>query len=183
MFGPHCVNLSRSMLWLWLWSIFWVSSAAAVTVSTEEGKCEAGGSHTAIWPTVDVIIPTFNRYMALKRAVKSVERQDYPKSLLHTYVIDDASTDPRYQDSGAKNTTTATWLRQRRSTRKHLGHPSAAYVRNIGINASSADIICLLDDDDEFLPGKLKAQVAAMSNDRCSFSSSDGESFFHLPYT
>ena len=144
--------------------------ANLVADASNESQCEAENSS---WPSVAVIIPTFNRYTSLSRAIRSVQQQvGYPPSLLHTYIVDDASTDPRYRD--VHSTETVTWLRKRRSTRNLLGHPSAAHVRNVGINATTAEIICLLDDDDEYLADKLKTQIAAMRDGGCSFSASDG---------
>ncbi|WP_370582061.1 glycosyltransferase family 2 protein [Mycobacterium sp. OAS707] len=42
------------------------------------------------------------------------------------------------------------------------GRVGACRARNIGISAAAADIVALLDDDDEWLPGKLEAQLALL---------------------
>src|SRR3954454_5366367 len=40
------------------------------------------------------------------------------------------------------------------------GGRGAGHARNLGLSAASAPWVAFLDDDDEFLDGKLKAQVA-----------------------
>jgi len=48
---------------------------------------------------------------------------------------------------------------------KVTGRGGAATARNIGIRGATADYIAFLDDDDEWLPGKLAAQLGVM--ERC----------------
>jgi glycosyltransferase involved in cell wall biosynthesis len=100
-----------------------------------------------------VIIPTHGRPRALLEALRSVACQTLPP--LETIVIVDGP-DP--------------------ATRAVLGRPplpvrvvelerptGAAQARNAGIAAARGEWIALLDDDDEWLPGKLERQVAALA--------------------
>ena len=99
-------------------------------------------------PMVSVIIPTFNRSDMLKDAVASVLDQDYGNAEL--IVVDDGSTDATVQ-------TLASYQDRLRLLRQENRGVSAA--RNAGIRAAAGTLIALLDSDDLWLPGKLRAQV------------------------
>ncbi|WP_319521544.1 glycosyltransferase [uncultured Desulfosarcina sp.] len=99
-------------------------------------------------PMVSVVIPTFNRSDMLKDAVASVLDQDYGNAEL--IVVDDGSTD-------ATARTLAAYEGRLRLLRQENRGVSAA--RNAGIRAAAGTLIALLDSDDLWLPGKLRAQV------------------------
>jgi glycosyltransferase involved in cell wall biosynthesis len=100
---------------------------------------------------ITVIIPAYNAASTLSRAVASVWAQEY--SCLDVCIIDDGSSD---NTEAVVNT-----LRKRDGRVRYLCQtrrgPAAA--RNLGIRSSAADLIALLDADDEWLPGKVAAQV------------------------
>lgn len=97
---------------------------------------------------ISVVIPTYNRYEFLKRALVSV----YGQSVLadEVIVIDDGSTDEtsRIQDD---------FPNVRYFYQKNSGVSSA---RNLGIEKASYEWVAFLDSDDEWHPNKLKEQVA-----------------------
>ena len=95
-----------------------------------------------------MILPTFNRAWSLQKAIDSVLSQEYTD--METIVVDDGSTD----DTPAQLSSYGTRIRVIRQTNQGV---SAA--RNTGIRAARGDLITLLDSDDAWLPGKLKAQV------------------------
>jgi glycosyltransferase involved in cell wall biosynthesis len=102
---------------------------------------------------ISVIIPTFNRYEYVQRAVQSVLAQTTPA--FDVLVVDDASTDPRYEHL------TTLWshhsnVRYIRIPQR-MGYPGK--VRNQGLAMAKGDWIAFLDDDDEWLPQKLQTQV------------------------
>ena len=66
------------------------------------------------------------------------------------------------------------WRRFRASSRARLGFACAGAVRNDGVRHSRGALVMLLDDDDEFLEGKIEAQVAAMVGDGCVGGASAG---------
>ncbi|WP_155304347.1 glycosyltransferase family 2 protein [Desulfosarcina widdelii] len=103
-------------------------------------------SNTA--PMVSVIIPTFNRNGMLKDAVDSVLDQEYGNTEL--IVVDDGSTDATVRMLSAYQN------RLRLIRQENRGVSSA---RNAGIRAAAGTLIALLDSDDLWLPGKLRAQV------------------------
>jgi glycosyltransferase involved in cell wall biosynthesis len=99
-------------------------------------------------PPVSVILPAFNRAWSLKRAIDSILSQTYAN--LETIVIDDGSTD----ETPSLLLSYGNRIRVIRQANQGV---SAA--RNAGIRAASGDLIALLDSDDAWLPGKIKAQV------------------------
>jgi glycosyltransferase involved in cell wall biosynthesis len=102
-------------------------------------------------PTVSVIIPTWNRKDVLKRAIESVLAQEGVS--LEVLVCDDGSTDGSVE-------MVESWQdpRVRLISGPRAGKP--AIPRNRGIAAASGEWLAFLDDDDEWLPGKLSAQLA-----------------------
>lgn len=103
---------------------------------------------------VSVIIPTYNRAQLLKRAMDSVYAQTYrPIELL---VINNACTDDTDRIVGqfqAKNDATFELIYIKQAKNDRNG------ARNIAIQKATGELICFLDDDDEFLPSKLEKQA------------------------
>ena len=100
---------------------------------------------------ISVIIPTFNRAGAILKALGSVLAQK--GASFEVVIVDDGSTDETrvlIQDV-SRETPKVQYLFQ-----PNQG-PSAA--RNLGILRASSEFIAFLDSDDEWLPGKLKAQL------------------------
>lgn len=106
-------------------------------------------------PLVSVIIPTHNRARVLPRALASVMQQHGAGETfdMEIVVVDDASTDdtPRVVHDYPRA------RHVRLSTNQGL---SAA--RNAGIAASRGGYLAFLDDDDEWLPEKLRCQVETL---------------------
>lgn len=101
---------------------------------------------------VSVIIPTYNRASVVTRAIKSVMAQDYEP--IEVIVVDDASTDDtRRAVDGLRD------ARIRYIVRSE--NRGAAAARNTGIKAAQGAFIAFLDSDDEYLEGRLTAQVRA----------------------
>ncbi len=97
---------------------------------------------------ITVIIPTYNRYELLKRALLSVLAQSYKAKEI--IVIDDGSTDKTSQ------------ILQDFSNIKYINQSNSGVssARNLGISNASCEWIAFLDSDDEWLEGKLEDQVA-----------------------
>lgn len=99
-------------------------------------------------PLVSVIIPTYNRWPVLKRAVESVLNQSFKDFEL--IVVDDGSTDE-----------TAGELKEN----SHLQYffqenKGVSAARNLGVKKSQGKYISFLDSDDEWLSHKLEKQMA-----------------------
>ncbi len=101
---------------------------------------------------VSVIIPSFNRAHCLPRAIESVlaQRSDVE---LQVILIDDGSSD------GTERLVTEHYPEVTYAKQDNRGVSAA---RNLGLSLAKGRWIALLDSDDEWLPGKLEAQVKAL---------------------
>lgn len=105
-------------------------------------------------PLVSIVIPVYNQGQYLTSAIESVLAQKYEP--IEVIVVDDGSSDE----------TPAVIERYvgRISSIRQTNH-GAAHALNHGIQASHGSLVCWLSADDEFLPGKLQAQVEAFLAD------------------
>ncbi len=101
------------------------------------------------WPSVEVLIPTHQRPQLLAEAIASVQAQDYPGPLSVLVIFDRQEPDDSLVSAGPVPV-------------RVIGNgrtPGLAGARNSGILASGADYVAFCDDDDVWLPGKLRKQV------------------------
>jgi len=101
------------------------------------------------WPSVGVVVPTHNRPVPLRTAIGSVLGQDYPGPLRIVVVFDRAEPEPALAND-------------RVAVVANARTPGLAGARNTGILTLDTDLVAFCDDDDEWLAGKLRAQVEAM---------------------
>jgi hypothetical protein len=107
------------------------------------------------WPSVAVVVPNHSRITELEQTLASIDAQDYP-GRIHVYLVylPRPEIDPVLARLGPGVTGIPS------STED--GRNSIAVKRNLGLRASSEDLVAFLDDDDLWHPRKLRAQVAAM---------------------
>jgi len=107
-------------------------------------------------PSINVVIPVWNRAHLIGRAIASVVDQDLPAGdwSLQVLVVDDGSTDDL---AGALRRFGA-----QVSCIRHERNAGAAAARNTGIRAAKCDYLAFLDSDDVWLPNKLARQIAFM---------------------
>src|SRR5215831_7401321 len=105
-------------------------------------------------PRASILINNYNYAHYLRQAIDSALRQDYLN--IEVVVVDDGSTDnsreiilsyghrivPVFQQNGGQGSTF-----------------------NTGFRSSTGDLICFLDADDVFLPGKVSSLVAEYQRD------------------
>src|ERR1700750_2842420 len=96
---------------------------------------------------VSIIITTHNRPRILPRAVESARLSGRDPEIV---VVDDASTDETGEV--CRSLQGIRYIRLERNQ-------GMASARNVGLRASSGELISFLDDDDERLPGSLDMQV------------------------
>ena len=99
---------------------------------------------------VSVVIPTFNRLVVVREAVASARAQG--GVAVDITVVDDGSTDGT---AAALEREFGDAIRILRSANRGV-----AAARNLGVAATSGELIAFLDSDDLWQPGKLAAQVA-----------------------
>jgi glycosyltransferase involved in cell wall biosynthesis len=110
----------------------------------------AGGDRQATWPTVTAVIPTRDRPEMLRRAVAAVLDQDYAGDIECVVVFD--QSDPAAIDVPLRPGRTVRVIRNNRT-------PGLAGARNSGVDAATGELVAFCDDDDEWLPPKLRRQV------------------------
>lgn len=112
-----------------------------------------GGTGTERWPRVTAVVPTVDRPDMLRRAVTAILEQDYPGEVECIVVFD--RTEPVLPVLDLKPGRTLVAARNTRT-------PGLAGTRNSGYLLASGELLSSCDDDDEWLPGKLEAQVRAL---------------------
>ena len=104
-------------------------------------------------PSVSVVVPTRDRPEQLRRSVEAILTQEYEGDIECVVVFD--QSDPHEVPVPVHAGRALRIIRNERT-------PGLAGARNTGVLASGGDLIGFCDDDDEWLPGKLLAQVAEL---------------------
>lgn len=102
------------------------------------------------YPTVSVVIPTYNREDCVHVAIESVLNQTHPPEEI--IVADDGSTDDTVAIARRYDTVRVL----------ELQHTSSAAARNRGIEAAKGELVAFLDSDDLWLPDKLELQLRVL---------------------
>lgn len=102
-------------------------------------------------PSVSVIVPTIGR-PELLRALESARTQ-ITKASLEIVVVHDGAVGEELPDQASDVAD-----RIIRTT----GRVGGSRARNIGIESADGDVVALLDDDDEWLPNKIEAQLTLL---------------------
>ena len=105
-------------------------------------------------PSVTTVIATHGRGELLRRAIRSIAAQEYDGPLEILVVFDQSEIDP-LEDLRAELPAGPT-IALHENTRA----AGLAGARNTGIAAAEGALVAFCDDDDEWAPGKLAAQVA-----------------------
>ncbi len=100
---------------------------------------------------ISVVIPTYNRPLLLKRAIKSVLRQaDHSSFSPEIVVVDDGSVEQ--VDTGDFAGKNVRYIKLERNSGPHI-------ARNKGIEIASGNWIIMLDDDDELIENTLSNAI------------------------
>ena len=112
--------------------------------------------------TVGIIVPTYNSGAFLLRALDSISRQErLPDEVL---LVDDGSSDDTValSTAWASKQPFAVYLLQNTTAHDPSAGRGPAAGRQTGLRAASADLLALLDHDDEMLPEHLRWTASAM---------------------
>jgi glycosyltransferase involved in cell wall biosynthesis len=120
-------------------------------------------------PKVSVVICTYNRYRSLRAAVSSVFNQTYKD--FEIIVVNDGSDEPDYYREQPKG---VLMVHLPENTRQKFGYPCLGYTRNVGLQNASGEYVAFLDDDDLWLPDKLKIQISSMRKRNLKMSCTEG---------
>ena len=122
---------------------------------------------------ITVITPTYNRAKYISNAIDSVVLQTYPDWEL--LVIDDNKPDSDARKATAEVMSHYTDPRIHYiQNEKNMG---GAGARNVGISHAKGEYIAFLDDDDMYLPDRLRVQVEAMEKNGWDVCVMDGATF------
>lgn len=105
-------------------------------------------------PGVTVVIPTRDRPEQLREAIRAVAAQDYPGPVDVVVVFDQTATDTAL---AAEDLGIGVRILTNDRTQGLCG------ARNTGVLAAGGELVAFCDDDDVWLPGKLTAQVTALT--------------------
>lgn len=111
-------------------------------------------------PKLSAVVATHNRPELLRIAVDAILAQEYGGDIECVIVFDRTEPDVELEQLSRTNEAPHRTVRVIRNERS----PGLAGARNSGILASTGELVAFCDDDDEWLPGKVGAQVAAMSD-------------------
>jgi glycosyltransferase involved in cell wall biosynthesis len=115
-----------------------------------DADIEPGSRH---WPSVSVVVPTHNRPQLLSATVQSILDQRYQGPIEVLVVFD--RQDPVPPDVTVPDGRELRLLRNDRT-------PGPAGAYNVGALAATGEFFALCDDDDEWLPDKLRLQVDSL---------------------
>lgn len=108
---------------------------------------------------VSIVIPTYKRPDTLERAIESAINQTYRP--IEIFVVDD--NDP---NTDARNLTERVMKKYEENELityiRHEQNKNGSAARNTGAKASKGEYLAFLDDDDEYLPEKIEAQVRCL---------------------
>lgn len=106
-----------------------------------------------------VIIPSYNRFDWLLDAIDSAKMQNNCEII----VVDDGSTDERYNRTDWESLGVFYFRNESKGV---------SSARNLGMQVASGKWVAFLDDDDLWLPDKIKTQIENL--DGCLMSSTEG---------
>lgn len=123
-------------------------------------------------PRVSVIVATYKREQELKRALESLREQQFKD--FETIIVDD-NADLEYNSKVSAIVDTFKRENPQMSitlitNEQNMG---SAETRNIGIRASAGEYITFLDDDDVYLPEKIKKHLEFMEKGDYDYSVTD----------
>lgn len=121
---------------------------------------------------VSVVVATYKREAELKNALESLAKQTY--SNMEIVLVDDNGND----EWNSKVSETVEVFRNRYPKIKlecivNNSNQGSSKTRNIGIHSANGDYITFLDDDDIYLPDKIRKQVEFMETNQCDYSITD----------
>ena len=120
-------------------------------------------------PTVDVILPNYNKAQFLEEAINSVINQTYKN--WHLFIIDDHSTDNSIKIiKNLQNLKNMTVIK----LNKNKG-PS--FCRNFAMRISKGKYVSFIDSDDSWDNNKLEKQINFMEKNNLKFTYTDYTSF------
>ena len=122
--------------------------------------------------SVSVVVATYKRENELEAALVSLANQNYPN--IEIILVDDnGDAEWNAKVSDIVNAFRTNYPNISLNHITNNPNQGSAKTRNIGIGASKGEYITFLDDDDVYLPDKVKNQVEFMEREECDYSITD----------
>lgn len=123
-------------------------------------------------PLVSVIVPTYKQEESLKKALESLANQTYDN--IEIVLIDDNDNEC-FNEKVKKIVDDFISVYPQIKLLYLINHPNlgSAKTRNRGIESCSGEYVTFLDDDDVYLPNKVRRQLDEMTNSNADFSITD----------
>ncbi len=111
------------------------------------------------YPTLSVVIPTYNHESFIEKAITSTQNQDYPSDKLEIIVIDDGSKDKTFEIAKKvleKGKNPFQLIKQENA--------GAHATINRGLKLSKSKYLSILNSDDYFHKDRFKILISALEN-------------------
>jgi len=128
-----------------------------VTIRIDDEVADSVAEDAQVLPSVTAVLATRGRPQMLRAAIRSILAQDYQGDLEVLVIFDQVEIDPLDDIVVPEG--------RRLRTLPNVRRPGLAGGRNTGILAAAGALIAFCDDDDEWLPTKLSAQVRTWEAD------------------
>ncbi|WP_026672873.1 glycosyltransferase family 2 protein [Alkalihalobacterium bogoriense] len=129
------------------------------------------GMSTYKSPKVSIIVATYRRKEALEKALQSLIVQTYSN---YEIILVDDNADAEWNTEVEKIVNN---MKDSDNVEiiyvQNMNNKGSAETRNIGIKLATGEYVTFLDDDDIYLPDKVKKQVEFMINEGLDFSITD----------
>ncbi len=113
-----------------------------------------------MYDSITVVTLTRKRTKLLKRAMASVQQQDYSGLIVHMVIVDDCTGAKAFLEKVRDLPDTFIWHWMPRSPKEQSGLRRIAMLRNHAVQMAQTRWISFLDDDNEFEPTHLSSLVA-----------------------
>lgn len=123
-------------------------------------------------PLVSIVVATYRRDTTLVRALASLAAQTYEN---YEIILVDDNSHPEWNRKVAEIVAEFHAAHPKSQLQYIANEPNqgSAQTRNIGIHAAAGKYVTFLDDDDIYLPDKIKYQVACMEKAGADYSLTD----------
>src|SRR5713101_8586161 len=94
----------------------------------------------SVVPSISVVVPTYRRGELVKKCLKSLLEQDYPRDHYEVIVVEDGSHEAQSAVESLKSDGT-------RLVYLNLAHSGAAAAYGAGLTHARCDLVAFIDDD------------------------------------
>jgi glycosyltransferase involved in cell wall biosynthesis len=126
-------------------------------LTTQPSSDRPATEPSGVLPEVTVVVPTRGRRELVRRTVESIVGQRYDGPIRVVVVHDQEDPDPTLEELALPH--------RRVDVVVNTGHPGLAGSRNFGLTLCDTEIVASCDDDDTWLPDKVRLQVERLQSD------------------